>query len=406
MAERDQRPFLWLYPFANAGAYIAFLPLLTIILPLRAEALAGDGKVTLLSEALLAGVCVATIANILAGLASDWTRARLGTRMPWLWAGLTGTWLSYAVIGRASDALTLGLGLMLFQLFFNMFFGPFVALLADKVPDHFKGRVSGFANLALPAGMLASSLVSLPLFATDAARLTVITALTASLILPLLIMAAGRWRDIEPSDAPVEPDAAMPQRGWRAFFSLWVAKCLVQLSGNVMTSYFLFYLQDEVFPKRGSSGLTAQSGFAAIIVVATAVSAVTSITVGRWSDQTGRRKPFLLGAIALMIAGIATISVHSGWAAALCGYTLFVSGLSSFLTIDVALVAQILPSDQHRGRDLGIMNAANTFPALLAPTLALTVLHRSHDGYSILFLLLLVALAVSCVTLLASRLLR
>lgn len=406
MAEPGQRRFLWLYPLANAGAYIAFLPLLTIILPLRAEALAGDGKVRLLSEVLLAGVCVATLANILAGMASDWTRARIGTRMPWLWLGLAGTWLSYAVIGTASEALVLGLGLMLFQLSFNMFFGPLVALLADKVPDRLKGQVSSFANLALPAGMLASSLVGLPLFVTDIARLAMVAALTGALILPLLIMAARGWRDIATPDDRIERHAAVPRPGWRTFLSLWVAKCLVQISGNVMTSYFLFYLQDEVFPKGGSSGLTAQSGFAAIIVVATAVSAMTSIAAGRWSDRTGRRKPFLLGATALMIAGICTISSGSGVITSLCGYTLFVSGLGSFLTIDVALVAQILPSDRHRGRDLGIMNAANTVPALLAPALALTVVARSHDGYSLLFQILLLALAGAGATLWRSRSLR
>lgn len=406
MTDLGSRRFLWLYPLANAGAYVAFLPLLAIVLPLRAEALAGDGKVTLLSEALLAGVCVATLANIAAGMASDWTRARIGTRMPWLWAGLSGTWLSYAVIATASQALVLGFGLVLFQLFFNMFFGPLGALLADKVPDHLKGRVSALANLALPAGMLASSLVGLPLFTTDGARLAAITLLTAVMILPLLIAALGAWRDVEPSDHVVQEGSLTPERGWRAFFSLWLAKCLVQLSGNVMTSYFLFYLKDEVFRDRSPAAISPQTGFAGIIVVATIVSAMTSISVGRWSDRAGRRRPFLLGATALMAAGVTMLLAGGGWMAALFGYTLFVAGLGSFLTIDIALVAQILPSDRHRGRDIGIMNAANTVPAILAPALALTVLDRSHGGYGLLFTLLLTALAGSAATLLSSRSLR
>ena len=406
MAEPDQRRFLWLYPLANVGAYIAFLPLLTIVLPLRAEALAGDGKVTLLSEALLAGVFVATLANIAAGIASDWTRACFGTRMPWLWAGLAGTWLAFAVIATASEAIVLGLGLMLFQLFFNMFFGPFGALLADKVPDHLKGRVSALANLALPAGNLASGLVGLPFLASDGARLGVITALAAALILPLLIAAPGRWRDVEPARDRTKGTIAAPRRGWRAFFCLWVAKCLVQLSGNVMTSYFLFYLKDRVFRGDGGSQMSAATGFAGIVVVATIFGAVSSIAAGRWSDKAGQRKPFLLGAIALMAAGLAVLVIGRDWVAALVGYTVFVSGLGSFLTIDIALVAQILPSDHHRGRDLGIMNAANTVPAILGPILALGVLDRSQNGYSALFLCLLLALAGSGTALLTSRSLR
>ncbi|WP_170112610.1 hypothetical protein [Sphingomonas fennica] len=95
MASPPLRRFLWLYPLANGGAYIAFLPLLTLIVPLRAAEIGGAGKVALLSETLAAGVLMATVANILAGMASDRTRARFGTRLPWLWIGLAASWIGY-----------------------------------------------------------------------------------------------------------------------------------------------------------------------------------------------------------------------------------------------------------------------------------------------------------------------
>ena len=401
MSEPGRGRRLWLYPVANIGAYLAFLPLLTVVLPLRAEALAGPAKVTLLSETLLAGVVVATIANVSAGMASDWSRTRYGTRLPWLWIGLFGTWISYALIATAPGMVQLAIGVMLFQLAFNTLFGPLSALFADTVPDRFKGRISAFANLALPIASLGSALIGLPMLHSDGVRMLALGSAVGALVLPLLFFWPRHGSDPEP-DNPGAPTGLR----WSAFRSLWLAKFLVQLCGNVITSYFLFYLKDGIRADGPFSGQAAQVGFAWIVGTATALGAACSLAVGRASDRAGRRKPFLLAAVAAMAAGILIMILRGDWTAALIGYTLFMAGLGSFLTIDIALVAQILPSARHRGRDLGMMNAANTLPAILGPIFALAVLSRSPNDYNMLFLLLLAALCGCAVTLIMSRALR
>lgn len=389
------RRFLWLYPIANAGAFIAFLPLLSIALPLRAEAVGGAGKVALLSAALIVGVAVASVANIAAGMASDWTRARFGTRMPWLWIGLIGTWIGYAVIARATSGAMLILGVGLFQLGFNALFAPLGALLPDKVPDRLKGRIAAFANLALPAGSLASALIGLPAFASDMARIMVPGIIATALILPLLVAWPRRLTDPAEAIVPALDVHRERERRWSAFRSLWVAKFLVQLAGSVMTGYFLFYLKDGLRYASEFPGQTAQFGYAEIIAVATVTTAIVSLGAGRWSDRIGRRKPFLLAAIGLMAGGMALLIAQAGWIAVTIGYASFAAGLGGFLTIDTALVAQILPSGRHRGRDLGIMNAANTLPAIVGPVAALFALGGFRDDYRALFVGLLIALGFS-----------
>jgi len=401
MAEPAHRRLLWLYPAANVGAYLAFLPLLTVVLPLRAEALAGAGKVRLLSETLLAGVLVATVANIAAGMASDWSRARFGTRLPWLWMGLVGTWISYALVAAAAGTAQLVLGIILFQLAFNTLFGPLAALFADGIPDRLKGRVSGFANLALPLASLGAALVGLPALRSDAARMLALAIGIGALLLPLMLLWPRDGSDAGPAGSS---PAAAPR--WSAFRSLWLAKFLVQLCGNVVTSYFLFYLKDGIRSEGVFAGQDVQIGFARIVATATAASALLSIAVGRLSDGTGRRRPFLLAAVVAMAGGILVMILRGDWTAALIGYTLFMAGLGSFLTIDIALVAQILPSARHRGRDLGLMNAANTLPAVLGPIVAYAVLSRSAEDYATLYLVLLGALGGCACILLASRQLR
>ena len=400
MADRALGRFLWLYPLANAGAYIAFLPLLSVVVPLRAEALAGPAKIALLSATLIAGVIAATAANIAGGMLSDWSRRRHGTRLPWIAAGLAGCWGGYALIGAARTPGALVGGVVAFQIVFNLLFASLTALLPDEVPDRLKARVAAVTTLALPIGSLAAALVGMPVLRDDAARLVAIGTATTLLILPLLLLFRPHGRRDDAAPFTDDAMAASVPGGWRAFRNLWIAKFLVQVSGTVMVSYFLFYLKDEV---AGASAGAAQLGFGRIVGVATLVSAFASIAAGRWSDRHGRRRSFLMAAVGLMMAGLLVLAARHDWAAAAIGYVFFAAGLGVFLTIDVALVAQILPSAERRGRHLGLMNAANTLPAIIGPLLMLGAVAQPHGGYGAVFLALTAALAVSLLVLAASR---
>jgi MFS family permease len=399
MADRALSRFCWLFPLANAGAFVAFLPLLTLIVPLRAMEIAAPGKIALLSETLIFGVMTATVANIAAGAASDWTRARWGTRLPWIWLGLAGSWIGYGAILSADSAMALIVAVVAFQACFNIMFGPMTALFADKVPDRLKARVSAFANLALPAGSLATALIGLPGLTGNGQRILVLMGLTAMLTLPLLIGWPRRLPDV-PEEPPVS--SATVQPGWAIFWSLWLAKFLVQLSGTVLPSYFLFYLEDGLTGDESGAPIE----FAIAVIMATGVTAVVAVLAARWSDRSGRRKPFLLGAVAIMAAGLAALMMRLGWPTALIGYTLFCAGLGTFLAIDVALVAQILPNPRRRGRDLGVMNAANTLPAIVGPLIALAVLGESGERFPALFAVLLAGLCASAIALGLNRALR
>jgi MFS family permease len=392
VTDRALRRFCWLFPLANAGAFIAFLPLLTLIVPLRAAEIAAHGKIALLSETLIFGVLTATGANIAAGVASDWSRARWGTRLPWIWLGLIGSWLSYGAILWATGTHGLIVAVVGFQACFNLLFGPMTALFADKVPDHLKARVSALANLAMPAGSLATALIGLPGFTGNGQRILVLMALTAMLTLPLLIGWPRRLADVAERPA-ISRQEARP--GWTIFWSLWLAKFLVQLSGTVLPSYFLFYLQDGL----GADKDGAQIEFATAVITATGMTAVVAVLAARWSDHSGRRKPFLLGAVAIMALGLVALIARLGWPTALLGYGLFSAGLGMFLAIDVALVAQILPDPHRRGRDLGVMNAANTLPAIVGPLIALVILGEGGERFPVLFALLLIGLGGSAIAL-------
>ncbi|WP_170112611.1 MFS transporter [Sphingomonas fennica] len=305
----------------------------------------------------------------------------------------------------ARDMIALILAVAFFQAGFNTLFGPMTALFADKVPDRLKGRVSAFASLAWPAGLLGTALIGLPAFTGNNGRVLALIGFTALLILPLLLAWPRALADVPTPPAGADDKQARPRLS-ATFYSLWAAKLLVQLSGNVLHSYFLFYLQDLLRHPSPHAPPTAEIGFAGIMTLSTIATALLSIAFGHSSDRADRRKPFLLAAIALMATGLGILILGSSWTAALIGYTLTTAGLGAFMTVDIALVAQILPSDRHRGRDLGVMNVANTLPAMIGPMITLTILDRMGGGYDGLFAFLLCALAGSAIILIANRTLR
>lgn len=135
--------FLLLYALAWGGGVIAYVPLLTLILPVKIEAIAPDDKVALLSLTTLLGAVVASAMNVLIGMASDHTVMRERGRRPWVALGLVLTLISYAVLHAATTPVALVMGVMLFQAALNLMLAPLSAVPADEIPDTQKGLVGG-----------------------------------------------------------------------------------------------------------------------------------------------------------------------------------------------------------------------------------------------------------------------
>jgi MFS family permease len=66
-----------------------------------------------------------------------------------------------------------------------------------------------------------------------------------------------------------------------------------------------------------------------------------------------------------------------------------------YLSVDQALITQVLPSAEERAKDLGIINIANSAPQVLGPAVAFPLV-AYLGGYPVLYL------AVAAVTILGS----
>jgi hypothetical protein len=70
-------------------------------------------------------------------------------------------------------------------------------------------------------------------------------------------------------------------------------------------------------------------------------------------------------------------------------------GFGVYLSVDQALITQVLPAEQDHAKDLGIINIANSAPQVLGPALAFPIV-AYLGGYTALYLV------VAAVTVLGS----
>jgi MFS family permease len=382
--------FIAAFTLAQIGAYVSFMPLFQVLLPLKAQAIDAGGKAVLLSHVAIFGAITASIANLLAGAISDRTTSRFGRRRPWMVAGGLATVVSYFFIMTADTAPKLMLGVVGFQLAFNLLFSAMLAVLPDRVPDAQKGRVAAFLSLGHPVGSMAGAVLVGGLLVGDAARYVAISVVLLLAIAPFALTL---------NDPPLAANERPPFR-WRAFlaelwidprahpsFALaWVSRFMVLVAITLTQCYMLFYLQDALHYSRLFPGQRPEQGMALLTTVATCANVCCGMLGGMLSDRLKRRKLFAAGAAMTLAVAMVTFSLVPGWPIVVLGFVIFGCGVGCYYAVDIALVSQLLPSQKDAGKDLGVINLANTVPQALAPMLALWFLGPSHVNYQALYL--------------------
>ncbi len=364
------RRFLVGYGAAQAGAFICFIPLLTLLLPMRAEAIAGADKAVLLGQAAMVGGLAAAIANITFGALSDGKNGRFGRRRPWILGGLAASALTLGLIGAATTPASLILAVVAFQFAINALYAPFTALVPDMVPDRQKGATSALTSLALPIASIFTAVVVVGLAGSIRAQIFAIVSAALILILPFALtlrepivkaMGRPRWRLSLAAFKDIK-------------FSLAFASRLLTESGVAINTLFLFFLvqgQSEVARPWAWSDLEM---FSALLLTSTVTSTLGGLTSGFLSDRVGRRAPFVIAGGIGMAAGLGLLAYGADGVGLLLAQTVFGLAHGVHAGSVSAMTAEILPDPVHAGRDLGLMNLAIALPQGVAPAVAAIVL--------------------------------
>ena len=386
-AQQSKR-FLYLYALAVSGGAVAYVPFLTILLPIKATMLWGENALTLLAYAAFAGAIAASLANILFGWASD----RTARRRPWIMAGMILSSVLLPAMQLATNPTMLILLIVCWQLGLNMMLAPLAAWAGDSVPDSQKGLLGGMLAFAPAFGALSGALVTLPGITAESERLMVVALLVVLMVTPVLIL--GRPVSIPQlmADKTLDDQAKENSRRSRgAVIRMWLARLFVQIAEASLFAFLLLWFR-SVAPR------FTENDTATIFAVVLGVAVIATLIVGRWSDRTNC--PILpLGICAgIAAAGLLMMAVANGLPLAIAGYVVFGLSSSIFLALHSSQTLRVLPAPRTRGRDLGLFNLTNTVPSLIMPWLTLAMV--PVYGFDALFFLLAGLATVAAILLL------
>ncbi len=180
----------------------------------------------------------------------------------------------------------------------------------------------------------------------------------------------------------------------------FAARFLMVIGFYGAQTFGLYILRDYIgLSDDASNAFAAKIGL--VLLVGVLLSALAS---GVLSDRLGRRKPFIVWSSVVMALGLAVPLVFPTTTGVLVYSFLLGLGFGAYISIDLALMTEVLPASMtagasSAGRDLAILGLATTLPQALSPSIAAGLVSLT-GGYPVLFVagivfVLLGALAVA-----------
>lgn len=359
---------------ASIGLWAGFFGPIQVLLAQQAEAIDEESKKQILSLVLGLGAATSVICNPVFGAFSDRTSLRMGRRLPWVIGGAAGGALALLVLSVADNVLVMALGWCGVQAALNAMLAAVTATVPDQVPVSSRGRIGGILAIAQTVGVIAGSGIA-SATGSIAAGYTVIAV--------VLVVCTIPWC-LDARDVPLLPQERPGAFDWGAFVRsfwvsprthpdfawAWITRFLVNLCNALGLLYLLYYMQDVLgFAKDDADErvfvLTAIYG---VVVMATAVA------FGVWSDRSGRRKVFVIWSGVVMGVATLLLAIAQSWPAAVVAAAMMGVGYGIYVSVDFALITQVLPGAEDRAKDLGVINIANALPQVFAPFLAALIL--------------------------------
>ncbi|TCC27862.1 MFS transporter [Kribbella speibonae] len=374
---------------ANVGVFAAWLGPIQVLLAKQSEAVAPGNKEYVFGLVTGVGAAVSVVANPAFGALSDRTTSRYGRRVPWVVAGAVGGAIGLGILSGAHVIALMLLGWCLMQLFGNALLAAATAVVPDRVPVAQRGVVGGWVAISQVLGALVGTALAAAFDSFTLGYVACAVFLMLSVV-PYLLRSGDATLTERPAFVLGEflksfwiSPRRYPDFGWA-----WLTRFLFNVGNALGTLYLFYYLQDEVGVADPDTGVLILTAIYSVCVL------VTAISFGRWSDRSARRKVFVTASGWVMATAGVVLAVWPTWPGAILGAVILGAGFGVYLSVDFALLTEVLPSARSRGKDLGVINIANSLPQVLAPAIAAPIV-KHLGGYPVLYL------SASAVTLLA-----
>ncbi|MFF5055305.1 MFS transporter [Micromonospora sp. NPDC000663] len=382
-----RRGWIGLIFAANLGVWMAFFTPIQVLLPQQIEQIAPGDKENMLAVVTGLGALAAVLANPLAGALSDRTCLRIGgrefgRRHVWTAGGAVIGAAALVLLAQQRTILGVALGWVAAQVCFNAMLASLTAAIPDRVPVTQRGGVSGWVGIPQALGLVLGAVLVTAVVTGNAAGYLAIAVAILLLSLPFALFTPDE--PLPRTHRPALRVRVLLTSMWISprrhpdFAWAWITRFLVQLGNALGTLYLLYFLTDGVrYPD-------PEGGLLVLILLYTLGMMLTAVVAGRLSDRSGRRKSYVITSGLIMAVAALLLAVAPVWPMAIVAALLLGAGYGVYLSVDAALITQVLPRATDRAKDLGVINIANSAPQVLGPALsAPLVVHLG--GYPTLY---------------------
>ena len=341
-----------------------------------------------LSIVAAVGGIVVIIITPLFGRLSDRTMSRLGKRRPWIMGGALVGMAGVVLLAFSVDLWQVVLGWAIVQTGYGATNSAVHALLADQIPTRIRARVSAAASVANALALILGAVMIAGLPNDMQWTWFIVPGVIGTVFSVILFF---RLHDIVRTERP-EPWswADVLSTYWlnpvkyRDFFWAWACRLFVTMSIFTVSTYLLFFIIDRLdVPLEEASGV-----FATVLVAFTLASIATTVIFGWISDRTGRRKAIVWISAMLSAAGLTIAAIAPDLTVFLFAMIFVGAAQGAFISVDIAMMTEVLPDFEEAGKDLGIVSLSYQVPQVLVPILAIPLLAIGGGGenYSALFI--------------------
>ena len=300
------------------------------------------------------------------GSISDYTTTRWGRRKPYIVVGALLDVVFLLGIATANTLLAITAFVTFLQFSTNTARGAFQGYVPDLVPDRQVGLASAMVGLMQVFG----NVLGFALAAIAVAEGNVGLAVGAIAVVELVTMLSVVLR--VPKGPPAKPREG---RSWvqiaaetwgtdilkeRSYVWLLISRLFILMGGASLVNFVIFYLGRSLgIPESDVDGAILQ-----LLAAATLAALVSIIPASRLSDRIGR-KPVIWGCTAFGMVGLVLVALAPNLMVATLGAALLGSSQGTFLSVDWALMTDIIPKAAS-GRYMGLSNVVTASSTTIA----------------------------------------
>lgn len=372
--ERVGRRFIALLMIANFGASLALMVPISYALAVRITELM-PGHEEVLGYVTGTAQLVYLVLAPLIGLWSDRTRSRFGRRTPFLVVGALLGLLALFFIAAAPTVLLVGLGWVFGMAGWATTGGALQNLLADKVPEEQRGRVSALTSVPTQIAPIFGIGVA---FAVSQSTLLIFVLpglIGAVLILLFPLFAREGSSKHLPQAEHVTVRKLVTSYGFDVrkhpdFAWNWLGRFLFFMGLYLNTTFGTFF-----YAQRLGMTVVEVGGIVSIIGLIGVVAAVAGALLGGFlSDRFKRRRLFtLLGGVAFVIGAVLEAFAWS-LPQIILGSVFMQLSIAMFATVNQAIILAVIPDRSENGRYMAIVSFAQKIPSAVAPLIAPVVI--------------------------------